>query len=157
MTGFHKTSAEVSWTLLLAVGLAAAPTACSAMDRPRGADSIQNIDWEWSSLKDQSSGETMAIPEPGEYTIIFHADGTVSGIADCNAFGGSYTQDGGLTIELGPMTSVACPAGSLDRQYLQLLSEVAAGGPDGAGGLALETAGGAQRLEFRAGRPVPNP
>ena len=37
------------------------------------------------------------------------------------------------------------------RTYLQLLSSVAAGGPDGAGNLALETAGGAQRMLFKNG------
>jgi hypothetical protein len=32
--------------------------------------------------------------------------------------------------------------------YTTLLSNVASGGPDGNGGLALETAGGAQRMTF---------
>jgi hypothetical protein len=43
----------------------------------------------------------------------------------------------------------------LDQQYTQLLSNVAAGGPDGAGNLALETAGGEQRMMFRNGGAVP--
>ena len=44
-----------------------------------------------------------------------------------------------------------CGDASLDAAYLQLLSSVAAGGPDGAGNLALETAGGAQRMLFKNG------
>ena len=44
-----------------------------------------------------------------------------------------------------------CGEASLDATYLQLLSSVAAGGPDGAGNLALETAGGAQRMLFKNG------
>jgi hypothetical protein len=44
---------------------------------------------------------------------------------------------------------------SLDHQYLQLLGSVAAGEPDGAGGLALETAGGEQRMMFKNGGPAP--
>ena len=44
-----------------------------------------------------------------------------------------------------------CGETSMDTQYLQLLGSVAAGGPDGQGGLALETAGGAQRMEFQNG------
>jgi hypothetical protein len=40
---------------------------------------------------------------------------------------------------------------------LQLLSNIAAGGPDGAGGLALETAGGAERMLFKNGGPAPKP
>ena len=49
----------------------------------------------------------------------------------------------------------ACPEGSLDQQYLQLLGEIVAGGPDGAGGLALETAGGEKRMEFKNGGAAP--
>jgi len=45
----------------------------------------------------------------------------------------------------------ACGDASLDQQYLQLLGAIVAGGPDGAGGLALETAGGAQRMLFKNG------
>jgi hypothetical protein len=44
-----------------------------------------------------------------------------------------------------------CGDASLVQQYLKLLSEVAADGPDGAGGLALETTGGAQRMLFKNG------
>ena len=42
----------------------------------------------------------------------------------------------------------SCGEASLDVQYLELLSNVAAGGPDGQGGLALETAGGEQPNDF---------
>jgi hypothetical protein len=48
-----------------------------------------------------------------------------------------------------------CGESSLDQQYLQLLGSIAAGGPDGAGGLALETAGGEQRMLFKNGGPAP--
>lgn len=41
--------------------------------------------------------------------------------------------------------------GSMDQVYLELLDEVAAGGPDGAGGLMLQTAGGAQQMLFSNG------
>ena len=46
------------------------------------------------------------------------------------------------------MTMAACGDDSLDQQYIELLGSIAAGGPDGAGGLALETAGGEQRMLF---------
>ena len=48
-----------------------------------------------------------------------------------------------------------CGDTSLDQQYLGLLGSVAAGGPDGAGGLALENAGGEQRMLFKNGGPAP--
>ena len=43
-----------------------------------------------------------------------------------------------------------CGEDSLDQQYVDLLGQVVAGGSDGAGGLALETAGGAQRMLFES-------
>ncbi len=49
----------------------------------------------------------------------------------------------------------ACAEGSLDQQYLQLLSEVVAGGPDGQGNLALETPGGEKRMLFVNGGAAP--
>ena len=92
---------------------------------------------------------------PENYTIVFNADGTLMGKADCNNFSGTYSQQNGFKITLGPSTMAFCGETSLDSQYLQLLSNVAAGGPDGAGGLALETAGGEQRMLFKNGGPAP--
>ncbi len=63
---------------------------------------------------------------PSGYTIRFLSDGTLEGQADCNTFGGGYTiAESSLTIQLGPMTLVACPPGSLDSDYLQQLPQVA--------------------------------
>ncbi len=49
----------------------------------------------------------------------------------------------------------ACGGASLDQQYFELLGDIVAGGPDGAGGLALETAGGEQRMLFSHGGNAP--
>ncbi len=49
---------------------------------------------------------------------------------------------------------MACEAGSLETEYLALLDEIVAGGPDGKGGLALETAGGEKRMEYQNGGPA---
>ena len=92
---------------------------------------------------------------PEKYTITFREDGTLSGKADCNTFTGTYSQESGFSIKLGASTMAACPEGSLDQQYLQLLGAVAAGGPDGQGNLALETAGGEQRMLFKNGGAAP--
>jgi heat shock protein HslJ len=58
------------------------------------ASSIQNINWQWSSLMDE--GTPSNIPNPADYTIMFNTDGTVTGKADCNSFGGTYSQANGL-------------------------------------------------------------
>jgi heat shock protein HslJ len=110
---------------------------------------IQGIEWQWVSVTNQSTGETTSVPNPESYTITFNADGTMNGKADCNNFSGSYSQENGFSINVETSTMAYCGDTSLDQQYLALLGSVAAGGPDGSGGLALENAGGEQRMLFK--------
>ena len=134
------------FTLVLAslLFLAACGTASTS-------DTITGIVWQWTSVKDRVTGEETTVPNPESYTLTFNEDGTLEGKADCNNFSGTYSQENGFAITLGPTTMAYCGETSMDTQYLQLLGSVAAGGPDGQGGLALETAGGAQRMEFQNG------
>jgi heat shock protein HslJ len=90
------------------------------------------------------------VPNPENYTITFNEDGTFNGQADCNSIAGTWSQENGFSITVGPSTLAFCGEASLDQQYVTLLDSVAAGGPDGAGGLALETAGGEQRMLFES-------
>jgi heat shock protein HslJ len=113
------------------------------------ANPIQNITWKWVSVTEQSTGAVTTVPVSKNYTLTFNPDGTLKGKADCNTFTGSYSQANGLIITLGASTQMYCGDTSLDQKYLALLSSVVAGGPDGAGGLALESAGGAQRMSFK--------
>ncbi len=134
------------------VTIPAGPTATVPVTAPpQPTNPIQGINWQWGSVTDKSTGQTTTVPTPAQYTIVFTADGFVNGLADCNSFTGTYSQANGMTIKITSMTRAACPDDSLDQQYIQLLGSVAAGGPDGAGNLALETAGGAQRLLFQNG------
>jgi heat shock protein HslJ len=119
------------------------------VDGGAATDPIQNVNWKWVSVTNQTTGEVTEVSDPNLYTIIFNADGTLSGKADCNSFSGTYSQANGFIITLGPTTMAYCGEASLDQQYIQLLSSIVAGGPDGAGGLALETAGGEQRMTFK--------
>jgi heat shock protein HslJ len=134
--------------------LGAAPTA-APVATATPSNEITDIVWQWTSVKNKTTNETTTVSTPENYTITFRKDGTLSGKADCNNFTGTYTQTSGFDITLGASTMAACPEGSLDQQYLQLLGEIVAGGPDGAGGLALETAGGEKRMEFKNGGAAP--
>jgi len=111
-----------------------------------GSESIQNVNWQWVSLVDE--GTPFDVPNPADYTITFNSDGTLTGKADCNTFEGTYSQTNDFFITIGSSTMAFCGEASLDTMYLSLLGSVVAGGPDGSGGLALETAGGAQRMTF---------
>ena len=156
MRASSKFSSRV-WFRLAGLGLMVALllAACTTAVTPTPANPIQGIIWQWTSVTDQSTKQTTAVPNPESYTIIFNATGTLNGKADCNNFSGAYSTQNGFTIQLAASTMAFCGEASLDQQYLQLLSNVAAGGPDGAGNLALETAGGAQRMLFKNGGPAP--
>ena len=134
--------------VLLLIAAACAPATTSS-------NSITGIVWQWTSVTEQSSGNTTTVPNPANYTLVFNTDGTLNGTADCNSFAGTYSQQNGFTITLGPTTLAFCGEASLDTQYLALLGSIAAGGPDGQGNLALETAGGAQRMLFKNGGAAP--
>ena len=110
---------------------------------------ILNINWLWTSVTEQSTNQITTVPNPNQYTLVFNADGTINGVADCKTFSGTYSQNNGLTIRVTSVTQDVCPGGSLEQQYLQLLANVTSGGPDGSGNLALETSGGAERMLFQ--------
>ena len=131
--------------------------ACAPVSRPRTGSRTIGARHPTRSRTSSGSGRAsrteppakrLTVANPQAYTIIFRDDGTVTGQADCNTFSGTYTQDGGFFITVTPDVMAACGGDSLDQQYLVLLEEIVAGGPDGAGGLALETAGGEQRMTF---------
>lgn len=142
-------------SLVLLVSAACFPPATPVPPAATDPNSITNIVWQWTNVSNKTTGETTAVPNPQDYTIVFRDDGTLSGMADCNSFNGTYSQEAGFSITIGATTMMACPDGSLNSMYLQLLGEVAAGGPDGAGNLALETAGGEQRMLFVNGGAAP--
>jgi heat shock protein HslJ len=144
---------SLTWLAVLGVMLLVA--ACTPAATPTPTNAIQGIVWQWTSLTNQSTGEKTTVPNPENYTITFNADGTLTGKADCNTFNGTYSQQNGFSIKLGASTMAFCGEASLDQQYLQLLGNVAAGGPDGAGNLALENAGGEQRMLFKNGGAAP--
>jgi heat shock protein HslJ len=69
-----------------------------------------------------AGGPTIAVPRPDQYTLELRPEGQAHVRADCNSCGGSY-QIAGTSLSFGLMacTLVACPPGSLDRDYLEAL------------------------------------
>jgi heat shock protein HslJ len=125
--------------------------ACKSAATPTPSNTITDIVWQWEKVTNKTTQETTTVPTPKNYTITFKTDGTFEGKADCNNINGTYSQTDGFSIKVGASTLAYCGENSLDQQYITLLNSIAAGGPDGAGGLALETAGGEQRMEFSNG------
>jgi heat shock protein HslJ len=81
-------------------------------------------------------------------TIDFGADGTVSGFAGCNRFGGTFTVEG-RDLHLGPLatTKIFCqrPASAVEGDYLKALVNVATWEISGSGRLEL---GGGVSMTF---------
>ena len=150
----HQTMLLVFLSIVLIIGVACAPPATPVPPTGAPSNTITDIVWQWTSVTNQTTQQTTTVPDSGNYTIVFYPDGKVSGAADCNTFTGTYSQDNGMSITIGATTMAACGDDSLDAQDLALLGAVAAGGPDGAGGLALETPGGEQRMLFVNGGPA---
>jgi heat shock protein HslJ len=142
-------------SIVLVVVTACVPVPASVPAAATPSNAITDIVWQWKSVANRTTGETTQVSAPQNYTITFRADGTLSGRADCNTFTGTYSQEGGFFITATPDVMAACGGDSLDQQYFELLKAIVAGGPDGAGGLALETAGGEQRMEFVNGGAAP--
>jgi heat shock protein HslJ len=137
--------------LLICIALVTLLVACKPAATPTPTDSTTGIIWQWVSVTNQTTKQTTTVPSPENYTITFNTDGTFVGKADCNSIGGTYSQTSGFTIKVETTTMAYCGDVSLDQQYVTLLGSVAAGGPDGSGGFALETAGGEQRMLFKDG------
>jgi heat shock protein HslJ len=156
---FHRTLLIACLAGMMVAGAACYPpvTPAPPTTAPSTAPSntITNIVWQWETFNDVAAGTSTRVPDASKYTIVFYADGTTKGQADCNTFSGTYSQANGLAITVRPDVMAACDQGSMDQQYLNLLGDVAAGGPDGAGGLMLQTAGGAQQMLFSNGGAAP--
>ena len=104
----------------LVIGVTAIVAACSG-------SSLTGKTWQLTALTERVAGGFGGVPEADQanYTIEFKSDGNYQAKADCNQTSGTYTttSDGGLTIEPGPTTLVACPVGSLSEDYIQGLTK----------------------------------
>jgi heat shock protein HslJ len=107
--------------IALAIAATVALAACSG-----SGSSLAGKTWQLTALTKRVAGNQGVVPEADQanYTIEFMSDGNYQAKADCNQTSGTYTTtaDGGLTIEPGPTTLVACPEGSLSDQYIQSLA-----------------------------------
>ena len=107
--------------IALAIAATVALAACSG-----SSSSLTGKTWQLTELSHRFANGLGVVPEADQanYTIEFKSDGNYQAKADCNQTSGTYTttSDGGLTIEPGPTTLVACPEGSLSDEYIQGLT-----------------------------------
>ncbi len=108
--------------IALAIAATVALAACSG-----SSSSLTGKTWQLTALGHRVASGFGGVPEADQanYTIVFTSDGNYQVKADCNQTSGTYTttSDGGLTIEPGPTTLVACPGGSVSDDYVQSLAD----------------------------------
>jgi heat shock protein HslJ len=116
---------------------------------------IVNIVWQWSSLEETDPAAQSVVPNPENYTVTLHHDGSVNIKADCNQLAVTYTVEGSSLVfnMLGPSTLAFCGEESLDTQFLALLGSVNTWALEDEQ-LKMSTTGGAT-MTFANGGPAP--
>lgn len=107
--------------ILAAGGVMAQDETPEATDLPEAG--LTGVTWQWVHFADGQ--REMRILSPN-YTITFADEGTFYSRVDCNSMRGTYSvEEGTISITPGPSTLVACPPGSLDREFVDFLSRAA--------------------------------
>lgn len=104
--------------------------------------------WQWTMYA--GDDQVITVEHPKQYTVSFHADGTLEVVTDCQRVAGTYAiTAGALAITLDNTAAAACPEGSRSAEFLQLLSK---GGDFFAmgGGLMISPKDGSGTLNFAA-------
>ena len=85
---------------------------------------LTGVRWAWQTF--QGSDDTIVRPDdPSQYTVEFLPDGTLAIEADCNHATGSFILTGSqLDLQIGGVTEMACPSGSLMTPFLTDLDQV---------------------------------
>ncbi len=114
------------WLLLLTLFVlaifylvTAIPAAAQDAAEAPADPALQGSTWQWEYFAD--GVKAMEILD-ANYTISFSEDGSFHAKADCNIVLGTYTtEDGTITLQPGPTTLAACPAGSLEGDFIDYL------------------------------------
>jgi heat shock protein HslJ len=83
-------------------------------------DDIVDIVWTWIEMQDAEGRSLIADPE--NYVLVFHTDGTLNVMADCNTGHATYTlEEDRLTLGPIALTKMMCAKGSRSDQFVQML------------------------------------
>ncbi len=127
-----------------------------AEDQADAADAgLTGVALEWDSVTD-ADGNTTAVENPEDYTVILNSDGTFSVQADCNLGSGVYEYDpadGSVSLTVGPLTRALCPPESLSDDFLANLEAAESVSVDDNGIITVGLADGGN-VTFRVGSTV---
>jgi heat shock protein HslJ len=86
---------------------------------------LSGVVWQWQDTLSNSGEVTLRPDDPTHYTVEFLPDGTLAIQADCNHAMGAYTvTESQLDLQVGGVTRMACPTGSLMDPFLAELDRV---------------------------------
>ncbi len=87
---------------------------------------LHDTAWQLSAIQAEGDGQPTPVAAQENYTVAFHADGTLEYVADCNSGAGDFEADGGmagsLQIELTRSTLALCEPGSLSDTFKEALA-----------------------------------
>ncbi len=86
---------------------------------------LPGVVWQWQGNVSSTGAVTMRPDDPSQYTVAFLPDGTLEIQADGNHATGNFILTGSqLDLQIGEVTKVACPPGSLMTPFLADLDQV---------------------------------
>ena len=132
------------------------------LDEEDGASgqALTGVLWQWQGIAANDGEMTLESDHPENYSVTFLADGKLAIQADCNRAKGAYTVTGSsIDLQIGGVTRMLCPTGSLMERFLGYLDQASSYGID-QGTLTLTVPGDAGMMVFtpelgEAGDAVP--
>jgi heat shock protein HslJ len=86
---------------------------------------LPGVVWQWQDHVSSTGEVTMRPEDPSQYTVEFLPDGTLTIQADCTHATGTFILTGSqLDLQIGGVTKMACPPGSLMTPLLADLDQV---------------------------------
>ena len=86
---------------------------------------LTGVVWQWQETLSNTGEVTLRPDDPTPYTVAFLPDGTLAIQADCNQATGTFIVTGSqLDLQVGGLTRMACPPGSLMDPFLAELDQV---------------------------------
>ena len=119
------------------------------------ADPLLGRVWQWTAFEDSAGLNDLTVDDPQSYLLTLLPDGAFTFRADCNVGRGLFTAaDGGLLLEVGPMTRAACDEESLADRFVHFLGATVVYVIDDDGQLVLNLMADIGNLVFADGGPA---
>lgn len=105
---------------------------------------LTGVLWQWQGIAANDGEMTLEPDHPENYSVTFLADGKLAIQADCNRARGVYTvTEPSIDLQIGGVTRMLCPSGSLMQRFLDDLDRASSYSIDqGTLSLALPEADG---------------